>query len=113
VASLYSQAFRVVVFGASLLLYACSTAPRIDGRSDAAFHASHARLVASLSPEERQNLWLAEDAFALDRSCLDVDPIEGQPWIIRVLTGQIDFVSCHKELHGMTYRALVKARERR
>lgn len=100
--------FRSAFLAASLLCAsACSSVPRIDGRSDAAFDQSHARLVESLSPEDRLRLILAEGVLLAPRGCLTLEPIPDNAALNEVLGGQAVMRSCRRELHGLSFQDIV------
>jgi hypothetical protein len=90
-----------------LAISACSSARKIDGGSEAAFDLSHARLVESLSPEDRLRLTLAEAIVLAPVGCLTSEPIPGQPFLTDSLGGQAVIRSCRKELHGMTFKDIM------
>ena len=95
------------VFLASLSVVSCSSVPRIDGSSQAAFARSHAALVASLSPGDQMRFSLAELIVLSPKNCLTRKPITGQPFLNKVLGGQADLRSCRKELNGLTFNDIM------
>ena len=102
----------VVHFGlialASLGIASCGSAPRIDGSSPAAFERSHAAVVAALSPEERLQLSLAELVVLSPKDCLTTKPLPDQPFFNEALGGQADLSPCRKELHGLTFKDIMR-----
>jgi hypothetical protein len=97
----------VIAFLASLSVASCSSVPRIDGSSQAAFVRSHAVLVASLSPGDQMRLSLAEILMLSPKNCLTRKPIPGQPFLNKMLGGQTDLSSCRKELNGLTFNDIM------
>lgn len=97
--------FAIVVFAlaSALAASACSSVPKIDGSSDAAFDSSHARLVESLAPEDRPRLALAEGIILAPLGCLTSEPIPGQQFLTDTFGGQSVLRSCRKELDGLTF----------
>lgn len=91
----------------SLAIASCSSAPRIDGSSKAAFERTHAAVIASLSPGDRMRLSLAEIVFLSRKDCLSTKPIPDQPWLDKMLGGQADPSSCRRELQGLTFRDIM------
>jgi hypothetical protein len=81
----------------------CASVPRIDGRSDAAFDRSHAKLVESLAPSDRLRLMLAEALLLSPRGCLTVEPIPGDAWMTDALGGQAVLRTCRTELDGLSF----------
>jgi hypothetical protein len=90
-----------------LSLSACSSAPTIDGSSDAAFDRSHARLVESISPQDRMRLSLAEAIVLAPLGCVTSKPIPGQPFLTETLGGQANITSCRKELNGLSFKDIM------
>jgi hypothetical protein len=86
---------------------ACSSAPRIDGSSDAAFDRSHARLVDSISPQDRMRLSLAEAIVLTPLGCATLKPIPGQPFPTKIFGGQANITSCRKELNGLSFKDIM------
>lgn len=96
------------IFLASLLCASgCSSIPRVDGRSDAAFDESHARLLASLEPGDRMRLLLAEAKVLAPHGCLTKEPIPGNRTLNDVLGGQVVLRSCRRQLHGLSFRDIM------
>jgi hypothetical protein len=91
----------------SLAITSCASASKIDGSSLAAFEHSHAALIASLSPEDRVRLTLAELIVLSPKNCLTTKPLPGQPFLNNYLGGQADLSSCRKELHGLTFKDIM------
>ncbi|WP_420008677.1 hypothetical protein [Xanthomonas sacchari] len=85
----------------------CSSTPRIDGRSPAAFERSHATVVAALSPEDRMRLSLAELIVLSRQGCLTSKSPASPPLINEILGGQADLVSCRKELNGLSFKDIM------
>ena len=92
---------------APLAIASCGSAPRIDGSSHAAFERTHASVIASLSPEDRMRLSLAELIVQSPKGCLTTKPLPGQPSLNETLGGQADLSSCRKELHGLTFKDIM------
>jgi hypothetical protein len=86
---------------------ACSSVPKIDGSSDAAFDRSHVRLVDSISPQDRMRLSLAELIVLAPLGCLSPKPIARQPFLTKSLGGQASLRSCRKELDGQTFKDIM------
>jgi hypothetical protein len=86
---------------------ACNSVPTIDGSSDAAFDRSHARLVESISPQDRMRLSLAELIVLAPLGCLSSQPIPGQPFLTKNLGGEASIRSCRKELHSLTFKNIM------
>ena len=93
---------------ASLAIASCGSAPRIDGSSSAAFERSHAAVVAALSPEERLQFSLAELVVLSPKGCLTTQPLADQPFLNGTLGGQADLGPCRKELHGLTFKDVMR-----
>lgn len=113
-ASSMSRVPRIAVLLAPFVVGACVSAPRIDGRSESSFRHTYAELLASLSPEERTTLYTAE-LIVISPDCFERMPNDlttGIPWINRYLAGQVDKEPCRHELHGMTFRSIVKRADR-
>ena len=91
----------------ALGISACNSAPTIDGSSDAAFDRSHARLVESISPQDRIRLSLAELIILAPLGCLSRKPIPRQPFLTKSLGGQARLRSCRKELDGQTFKDIM------
>ena len=89
------------------LIASCGSAPRIDGSSQAAFERSHAAVNASLSPEDRMRLTLAELIVLSPKGCLTTKPLPDQPFLSESLGGQANLSSCRKELHGLTFKDIM------
>src|SRR4249919_2850036 len=92
---------------ASIGIASCSSTPRIDGSSLAAFERSHAAVVASLSPKDRVRFTLAELIILVPKGCLTTKPLSDQPFFNAILGGQTDLSSCRKELHGLTFKDIM------
>ena len=92
---------------ASLAITSCTSLPKIDGSSQAAFERSHAAVIASLSQEDRMRLTLAELIVLSPKSCLTTKPLAGQPFLNDAFGGQADLSSCRKELHGLTFKDIM------
>jgi hypothetical protein len=90
----------------SLAITSCASAPRIDGSSQAAFERTHAALVASLPPEDRLRLTLAEAVFLSRKGCISTKPIS-DPFLNKLLGGQVDLGACRKELNGLTFKDII------
>lgn len=88
-------------------IYACKSVPTIDGSSDAAFNRSHARLVQSISPQDRMRLVLAEAIVLTPLDCVTSKPFPGQPFLTKALGGQANITSCRKELNGLTFKDIM------
>ena len=92
----------------SMLLAAggCASAPRIDGTSAQAFDSSYAKLLDSLTPEERLKLALAQLVVLAPTGCLASSASESS---ITLATGvpEADIRPCREQLHGMTYQDIV------
>jgi hypothetical protein len=86
---------------------ACKSVPTIDGSSDAAFNRSHARLVQSISPQDRMRLVLAEAIVLTPLGCVTSKPFPGQPFLAKTLDGQANIASCRKELNGLTFKDIM------
>ena len=119
VTSPHLQTIRAAILSGALCLSACTSssevsapqpasALKIDGSSVAAFQSSHARLVEALSPQERLELALAEAMLVAPMNCVTTEPIPGQPGLTRIVGGQANISSCHKQLDGMTYQSIMK-----
>jgi hypothetical protein len=91
----------------ALAASACTSVPKIDGSSDVAFDSSHARLVESLTPEERLRLILAEGIVLAPLGCLTLEPIPDQQTLTDTLGGQSVLRSCRHELDGMTFESIM------
>ncbi len=91
----------------AIVISGCNPTPKIDGSSEEAFERSHATLVASLSPEDRMRLTLAELVLLSPKGCLTTKPSLGQPFLNDTLGGQADLSSCRKELHGLTFKDIM------
>jgi hypothetical protein len=89
-------------------LVSCGSSPRIDGSSYAAFQRSHAAVISALSPQDRMRFTLAELIVLSPKGCLATKPIPNQPVLNKVLGGQADLSACRKELHGLTFRDVMK-----
>jgi hypothetical protein len=98
----------MLVLGSLLFTSGCSSAPRIDGRSDVAFDESHSRLLASLEPGDRLRLLLAEAIVLTPRGCLTKEPIPGASSLNDVLGGQVVVRSCRRELHGLSFNDVME-----
>jgi hypothetical protein len=90
----------------SLAITSCASAARIDGSSQAAFERTHAAVVASLSPEDRLRLTLAEAVFLSHKGCISTKPIP-DPFLNEFFGGQVDLGTCRKELHGLTFKDIM------
>lgn len=90
-----------------MTISACSSTPKIDGSSDAAFEKSHAVLVESLSPENRLRLSLAEAIVLSPASCLKIMQSPDQTLLNEAFGGQADLKSCRKELNGLTFKDIM------
>ena len=101
-------AFIPLALGSALAGTACSSVQKIDGSSDAAFDGSHARLVDSLSPEDRLRLTLAEGIVLAPLGCLTTEKIAGQRFLTDALGGESVLRSCRKELNGMTFEDIMR-----
>src|SRR3546814_21106056 len=88
-------------------LFACSSAPTIDGSADAAFDRSRARLVESISPQDRLRLSLAEAIVLAPLGCATSRQIPGQPFLAKTLGGQANITSCRKELNGRSFKDIM------
>lgn len=86
---------------------ACKSVPAIDGGSGAAFDRSHARLIESISPQDRMRLSLAELIVLAPLGCLSSRPIPGQPFLTKNLGGQANIRSCRKELDGLAFKDII------
>jgi hypothetical protein len=90
-----------------LSISACNSVPTIDGSSDAAFDRSHARLVESISPQDRMRLGLAEAIVLTPLGCATSKPVPGQPFLTKTLGGQTNITSCRKELNGLSFKDIM------
>ena len=101
--------FKQCSIGLLLLLgiSACNSVPTIDGSSDAAFDRSHARLVESISPQDRMRLSLAEAIVLTPLGCVTSKPFPGQPFLTKTLGDQANITSCRKELNGLTFKGIM------
>ena len=95
-----------VVLG-SLTIASCNSVPKIDGSSHDSFERSHAAVIASLSPEDRLRLTLAELIILPPKGCLTTKPLPGQSFLNDMFGGQADLSSCRKELHGLTFKDIM------
>ena len=98
--------FVFVTLG-SLTIASCNSVPKIDGRSHESFERSHAAVIASLSPEDRLRLTLAELIILPPKGCLKLKPAPGQSFLNDFFGGQADLSSCRKELHGLTFKDIM------
>ncbi|WP_167522052.1 hypothetical protein [Xanthomonas sontii] len=85
----------------------CSSTPRIDGMSPAAFEHSHAAVVEALSPEDRVRLSLAELIVLSRQRCLTLKSSASPALINKILGGQADLESCRKELNGLSFKDIM------
>jgi hypothetical protein len=90
----------------SLAISSCASAPRIDGSSQAAFERTHAAVIASLSPEDRLRLSVAEAVFLSRKGCISTKPIP-DPFLNKFFSGQADLSTCRKELNGLTFKDIM------
>jgi hypothetical protein len=90
----------------SLIISSCAFVPRIDGSSQAAFERTHAALIASLSPEDRLRLSVAEAVFLSHKDCISTKPIP-DPFLNKFFGGQADLSTCRKELNGLTFKDIM------
>ncbi|MDQ7758729.1 hypothetical protein RAB70_06220 [Xanthomonas sontii] len=81
---------------------------RIDGSSPDRFERSHAELVASLSPQQRLRLSLAEIVYLESRQCLGRRQAHADSFVEHQLGGQVDLAPCRKALHGLGYREIME-----
>lgn len=113
------QAVKTLMLGGMLGLVACASAPTIDGSSDEAFWASHARLVRSLTTAERAELRLAEAMILVPLGCPPQEPTQYSPLVkprppeLNLVLSQAfaepaNLVLCRKYLHAMSYRAILE-----
>ncbi|HEU4670857.1 MAG TPA: hypothetical protein VFR91_09110 [Dyella sp.] len=90
----------------SLAIASCACAPRIDGSSAAAFERSHAAVIASLSPQDRLRLSMAEAAFLSCKGCLSTKPMP-DPFLNTFFGGQADLSTCRRELNGLSFKDIM------
>ena len=89
-----------------LLVTGCASAPRIDGTSAQAFDSSYAKLLDSLTPEERLKLALAQLVVLVPTGCVASSTSESS---IALAAGapEADIRPCRQQLHGMTYQDIM------
>jgi len=97
----------IVVAGLSMaFLIGCASTPRIDGTSAHAFDTSYAKLLDSLTPEERLQLALAQLVVLVPTGCV-AGAASGS--VITAATGapEADIRPCREQLHAMSYKDIM------